>query len=128
VYLKVKNKKNCIINNNKMDFMTVIRTCLDFAIANDCSLQSFSEGVQKVGIDKRGERKEVYIERGKGDLWDIFSVEDGKTTDFPPVSSRDMLMSTLAGIWTWKRPQVTLPSPAVLPDEARRAAVPEVND
>lgn len=83
-----------------MDFMTVVRTCLDFAIAKNCSLQSFSEGVEKVGIHARGERKEVYIERGKDGLWDIFSIVDGKTTDFPPVRSRDILLSTLIGIWT----------------------------
>ncbi len=82
-----------------MDFMSMIRVCLDFAIANNASLQSYSENVQKVGIHARGERKEVYVERGKGDLWDVFSCVDGKTTVFTPVNSRYMLLITLNGIW-----------------------------
>lgn len=83
-----------------MDYMQVVRVCLDFAIANNGSLQSFSEGVQKIGIHARGERKEVYIEHSKGYSWNIFSVVDGKTTVLPPFYSKDMLLNTLKGIWT----------------------------
>lgn len=83
-----------------MDFKQVIEVCLNFATANNASLQGYPENVQKIGIHARGERKEAYIERSAGGLWDIFSVVDGKTTAFPPVNSKDMLLNTLTGIWT----------------------------
>lgn len=83
-----------------MDYIQVVKVCLDFAVAKNASLQSYSEGVEKVGIHARGERKEAYIEHSNGDLWDIFAVVDGKTTTFPPVTSKDVLLSTLIGIWT----------------------------
>lgn len=82
-----------------MDFMRMLRVCLEFAIENDATFQSYAENVQKIAIHTRDKRKEIYVERGSGDLWDIFSLVDEKTTVFPPVSSEDMLLSTLTEIW-----------------------------
>lgn len=83
-----------------MIFTDVLRVCLEFAVDNNASLQSYSENVQKVGIHARGERKEAYVERSKSDRWDIFSMVNGKTTTLPPVSSKDELLNRLKGIWT----------------------------
>jgi hypothetical protein len=55
----------------EMDFKQVIQTCLDFATANNGTIQSCSAGSNpRLGITSRTTRTEIYVEQVKPGVWE----------------------------------------------------------
>ena len=86
-----------------MDFKQVIQVCLDFAIANNATIQSYPEWEVKLAIQSRTDRREIVVDRG--DLWRVDAIDKegnkiNKTKEsIPHVKSKEMLLETLTRIW-----------------------------
>jgi hypothetical protein len=88
-----------------MEFRTVIRTCLDFAIANGGTLQSYSAGQpDKLAVHSRTTKTEIFVDRSPTNpgQWQISQLQDAKGQKNPTkeiFSTKEHLLDYLARFW-----------------------------
>ena len=84
-----------------MDFLQVAKTCLDFSIAYNGTIQSYGEKHEKLKIQSRTTRTEILVER-EADEWQltlILNSTDEEATAKQTVSTKEHLCTQLARFW-----------------------------
>lgn len=81
-----------------MDFLQVAKTCLDFSIAYNGTIQSYGEKHEKLKIQSRTTRTEILVER-EADEWQLTLLTDEKTTAKQTVSTKEQLFTQLSRFW-----------------------------
>jgi hypothetical protein len=85
-----------------MEFRQVIQTCLDFSIANNGTIQSYSPP-DWLNVQSRTTRTDIFIERGPGSgEWRLLQLKNAageKTRVSAMVTTTDGLHAQLQTLW-----------------------------
>jgi hypothetical protein len=84
-----------------MHFLQVVKTCLDFSIAYNGTIQSYTEKHEKLKIQSRNTLTEILVER-EADEWQLTLIRnstDEKATARQTVSTKEQLFTQLARFW-----------------------------
>lgn len=82
-----------------MNFLQVVTTCLDFSVAYNGTIQSYTE--EKLKIQSRIARTEILVERN-ADAWELTLTQNStgeKTTAKQTVSTKEQLLTHLSRLW-----------------------------
>ena len=82
-----------------MNFLQVVTTCLDFSVAYNGTIQSYTE--EKLKVQSRIARTEILVERN-ADAWELTLTQNStgeKTTAKQIVSTKEQLLTHLSRLW-----------------------------
>ena len=82
-----------------MNFLQVVTTCLDFSVAYNGTIQSYTE--EKLKVQSRIARTEILVERN-ADAWELTLTQNStgeKTTAKQTVSTKEQLLTHLSRLW-----------------------------
>ena len=84
-----------------MNFLQVVTTCLDFSVAYNGTIQSYTEKQEKLKVQSRIARTEILVERN-ADAWELTLTQNStgeKATAKQTVSTKAQLLTHLSRLW-----------------------------